>query len=200
MGADTATEAALVTNIAQQATKQMKMHLNWAYERIGEQRMELNRQFIRKPVDVEKIGVDSAAEFETILPELLQVDARFDITPMNESLMRAEERAEANSRFQIVMQAAPVLAALQVNVNAAEEYKRLLKAYGEDDPDRFFSSTPAQQMPGQSAQQGAPEQPGGGVTAPQSIDPAVSPSVGASMSGATPMARQLSMGGGVSNT
>lgn len=217
VGADTATEAALVTNLAQLATKQMKLRLYGAYERIGQQRVWLNQQFIREPVYVDEpamergpsergpladIGIDTAREGQEILPHLLVGDYQFDMQMMTESLSRAERRAEASSRFQVFMQAAPVLAAMGVAVNARRLVEDMLDAFDVEDKDGYFQAAPPPNMqgaPGQP-QSGAPE--GGlpaGVTAPQATDPATSPSVQASLSGATPMARQLSMSGGVSN-
>jgi hypothetical protein len=44
---------------------------------------------------VEQIGLDTRAEFVEIAPYLLQGEYLFDISPMVESLMRSERRAEA---------------------------------------------------------------------------------------------------------
>lgn len=202
VGADTATEAALVTNLAQMAVKQMKTQLFYGYERIGEQRMRLNQQFIRETVFVDTIGLDSAEEQQEILPELLQGDFLFDITPMNESLNRSEKRAEANGRFQTFIQSAAVLAAVNVPMNYKRLAEDLLEAWDVEDKEQYFSAVP-QQPP--AAQGGGPggEAPAtgqpAGVTGTGSIDPAVSPSNQASISPATFSARALASQGGVNN-
>lgn len=201
VGADTATEAALVTNLAQMATKQMKARLYGAYERIGQQWIELNQQFVREPVYAEKIGLDDQSETIEILPQMLVGNYSFDITPMNESLNRAERRSEANGRFQMFIQAAPALAALGVNLNYKALVEDVFDAWDEPDKERYFTATPPAAPPQQQGgQPAAPELGGpGGVTAPQSIDPAVSPSTQASLSPAVFQQRALASQGGSNN-
>lgn len=205
IGAGTATEAALVTNLAQRATIALKEQLNYAYERIGQQRTELNKQFIRTPQIVQQIGLDNEYEQTEIAPYLLQGDYLFDITPMNESLMRAERKAEANSLAQVLMpwvaiqaQLAQAGAATPINTDALLEY--LIEQHDMGDPKRFFSSRPQPPVQQQPQQQGAPD--GGqplGVTGTGSIDPAVSPSAQASVSPETMLAREGARSGGPMN-
>jgi hypothetical protein len=158
-GADTATEAALVTNLAQASTMRLKEQLNYSHERVGQQRTELNKQFIRMPVMAERIGLDSQQEFVEITPMMLNAgDYLFDMSPQAESLMRNERRAEANAKFQMALQAVPVSAALAqagaaTALNFDEFVKDWLKEYGEDVPDRFFSAKPQPQV---SAPPGSP--------------------------------------------
>lgn len=203
-GANTATEAALVTNMAQQSTSKMKAQLYYAYQRIGQQRMRLNQQFIREPVYVEQIGLNQQSEILEILPTLLQGDYLFDITPMTESLMRSERRAEAQALYQIAVQSAPVMAAVQQPWNMKAFGDKLLDSFDIQDKEQFYSSQPQQQLqggaPGQGGEQPAVGQEGpGGVTAPQSIDPAVSPSNQASLAPSVFMQRAGAMGGGIAN-
>lgn len=203
----TATQAALVTNIAQQATVRLKEQIAYAQERIGQKRTELNQQFLRTSIMVEQIGLDTEQEFVEIAPYLLQGSYLFDMAPTVESLMRSERRAEANSMFQTFLQAAQVYALLAQTgaatpLNADEFAKQWLDSFEVGDTARFFSARPqppAAAMPG-AQPLGQPDQPVTGITAPQSIDPAVSPSAQASLSGETHMARLGSQAGGVSNT
>lgn len=206
IGANTATEAALVTNLAQMAVKQMKTQVYYAYERIGCQRLYLNQQFIREPIYVDTIGMDSDREIAEILPFLLQGDYRFDITPMAESLNRSEKRAEANSRWQVATATQPVAAASGAPWNLRAFQEDWLEAYDVQDPERYFTSQQPQQQqqqpPGVDPSQTAPPNSGmppAGVTAPQSIDPAVSPSTQASLSPAVFAQRNLALTGGVAN-
>lgn len=206
VGADTATEAALSTNLAQRATMALKEQLYYAYERIGQQRTELNKQFIRTPLMVEQVGLDSEPELVEIAPYLLQGDFLFDIAPMNESLNRAERKAEANAMLQVAAQIVPLMVPLAqagaaTPLNMDEFVKEWLKANDMDPPDRFFSSKapPVQLTAGQSAA-GQPPMNGGGVTAPQAIDPATSPSSQASLSGEVFLHRIGAQRGGISNT
>lgn len=205
INANTATEAALVTNLGQQALKAMKRQLMYAYERIGCQRLYLNQQFLRPGDLLEQIGLDSETE-QAILP-FFENEYAFDVTPMAESLMRQEKRAEANALFQIVAQTAPVVAALGSPWNVRSFQEDLVKAYEKPNVDRYVANPEPQQQqqtlpPGQpNPAQAIPTigpQPNG-VTAPQSIDPAVSPSAQQSLSPATFMQRNLALTGGAAN-
>jgi hypothetical protein len=203
-GADTATEAALVTNLAQRATIAMKEQLNYAYERIGQQRTQLNQQFIRTPVVAEQIGLDSESEFLTILPQILQPPVRFDIGPMNESLMMSERKAQTNAWYQMFLQALPVHAALsQVNaaspLNADEAFKEWLLANDIPDPERFFSKKPPPPMQPPGSPPGAPAEAAGpgGVTAPQATDPVSSPSSDMTINPAAAMQQTMAKVGGL---
>ena len=200
IGANTATEAALVTNLGQRATLAIKSQIFYAYGRIGEQRMRLNQQFIRQPVYIDYLGIDQQAEQEEILPQLLtDYDYLFDITPMSESLQRQEKRAENQGLFQIIAnsQAVATASGSPWNLKAAQE--RLLDAFDVEDKEAWFTAVPPQGIPGQTGQAAPGPQGQGGVTAPQAIDPATSPSTQASLSPAVFGQRAGAMGGGVSN-
>ena len=151
VGADTATEAALVSAIGQSATKQMKTQLNYAYERIGQQRLELNQQFVRQPVYAEMVGLDNEQEILEIIPEMLQGEFVFDIAPMNESLMRQERSAEANTLAQILFQVAQPAAAMGVLMNAKKIIEDLLEANDIQDKEAYFSAQPQPGVPGAAA-------------------------------------------------
>jgi hypothetical protein len=201
MGANTATEAALVTNLGQRAVASMKAQIFYAYGRIGEQRMKLNQQFIREPVYVEQIGLDGQEEQQEILPYLLQGDYLFDTTPMSESLMRQEKRAENQGMFQVMIESQAVAAASGSPWNIKAGQERLLESYDIEDKEQFFSSTPPAGVAPAASGGGAPSAPEGpgGVTAPQSIDPAVSPSNQSSIAPSVHLQRAGAMGGGVVN-
>lgn len=205
INATTATQAALVTDLASRSIQAQKNQIYMAYGRIGQLRTELNQQFIRVPIMVAEIGLDNEQEMVKIGPYLLQGDYLFDIDPMAESQMRAERRAEAQGLLQMMMQYAPVAASLAgvgaaTMVNMDEVVRHYLEAHDILDQERFFthSTPPAPAAPQQ--QQQAPGQEGpGGVTAPQSIDPAVSPSNQASISPSQFMQRAMASQGGVVN-
>jgi hypothetical protein len=210
VGADTATQAALVTNIAQQATVRLKEQLAYAYERIGQQRLELNQQFLRVSTMVENIGLDTPEELLEISPYLLQGDYLFDVSPMVESLMRSERRAEANSMLQTLLNAAAIWMALAQQglatpPNFDQFIRQWLEGFDVEDIDSYFShkqppaSMPPVPGPSPDGQGAAPVGPPPGITAPQASDPGTSPSAQASLSGATHMARLGAMNGGSSN-
>lgn len=187
----TATGASIVSNLAQRSMDMSKQQIYAAWKKIGEQRMVLNQQFIREPVVAPVVGLDDEAELQVIWPELLAGDFEFTLEPMPDMAMKQEEQASANALLQVVLAAFPVItAAAQMGgakpLNLDAFMEDLLKSYGKEDLQRYFTAAPA---PPQQ-QQGPPGMPGvapigpqaQGVTAPQSIDPAVSPSSGLSMS------------------
>lgn len=195
----TATGASLVSNIAQRGLDLNKQQLYAAYEDAGHQRMSLNQQFIRAPMVVPVLGLDGEEEMREIMPELLAGDYRFKLEPVPDANMKQEQQAAAMALLQSIAQVYPISAmaaqngsATPLNIDAFIE--DLIEAHGHEDVARYFrSSTPAA-LPAAGgggagmAPQGAPEQPMG-VTAPQSIDPAVSPSSGISLAPGTAMQR-----------
>jgi hypothetical protein len=202
IGADTATEAALVTNLAQMAVKQMKTQLYYAYERIGCQRLYLNQQFIREPVYLlQQIGLDTEPEIREILPYLLQGEYVFDVSPMSESLNRSERRSEASALYQVMASTQAVSAASGAPWNLKQGQRDLLESYDKLNAEAYLSDAQPQAPAGQpNPALGQPQDPqANGVTAPQSIDPAVSPSTQASLSPAVFQQRNLAMNGGVQN-
>lgn len=205
VNASTATQAALVTDLASRSLAAQKNQIYQAFGRIGQIRTELNQQFIRTPVVVSELGIDEQQEFSTIIPPMLQGDYLFDVEPMAESQMRAERKAEAQAMLQMVMAYVPVAA--QLAATGAAKFPNIdryvtdwLEANGVKNPEAYFTQQPAPQVgpPGQPQGPGGPEGPGG-VTAPQSIDPAVSPSNQSSLSPEVFLQRALASQGGQVN-
>jgi hypothetical protein len=205
----TATGASIVTQLAQRSIDMAKKASYEAWEQVGQQRMIMNQQFIREPSVAPVLGLDGEEELKVIMPELLQGDFNFEIEPIADALAKQEEQASAQALFQLGLSAVPVVAALaaqgqatMINVDAL--WEDTLKSFGKEDKARYFKSTaPAMPPPAPGAGQGqgggaAPlgEQPQG-VTAQQSIDPAVSPSSNLSLSpvGHLHRAQALSRGG-----
>lgn len=205
LNASTATQAALVTDLASRSIQAQKNQLYLAYGKIGQLRTELNQQFVRVPVVVSELGIDNRQEFSTILPPMLQGDYLFDVEPMAESQMRAERRAEAQGKLQMILTAVPVLAQLaQAGAakfpNVDRYVQDWLEANDVSNPESYFANAtpPAPGPPQPGAGPAGPEGPGG-VTAPQSIDPAVSPSNQASISPEVFMQRAGASQGGAIN-
>jgi predicted Fe-S protein YdhL (DUF1289 family) len=203
--ADTATEAALVSSMAQRSVSAAKINLNYMYRRIGQQMIELNQQYVTEPLIVTAVGADNEYELNEIVPEMLAGDWEFDISPMNESLMRQERRAEAQSLYQLASAGAAAhsmyaQAGLGKALNLDAFMEDVLENYDKNNTERYFI-TAAPPTPPQPGGQPAPGDPMGqqGTTAPQSIDPAVSPSNAMSMSGATAMSRYGASKGGTNN-
>jgi hypothetical protein len=144
------------------------------------------------------------------MPELLAGDYQFEIEPIADALAKQEEQASAQGLFQVALQAAPVIAALAAQgqatmINFDAIFEDMLKAFGKEDKERYFKRTaPAIMPPGPGGSGGGQGAPGGlpgetnGVTAQQSIDPAVSPSSAMTLSpvGHMQRAQALNRGGG----
>ena len=207
VGAGTATEASLVSTLAQRSVTSTKVALNQAYERIGQQMIELNQQYLGDSLSdilVTVLGADNQYEQKVVVPRMLRGDYEFDTTPMAESLMRQERRAEQTSLFQAALQAAPVFAAIAAQkmgrmINLDALWEDLLETYDKPNAERYFSAmTPALQAQGQSGQE-ALGQPTQGTTSPLATDAATSPSNAMSMSGETAMQRYMAGQGGSNN-
>lgn len=204
----TATGASIVTQLAQRSIDMAKKSAYEAWEKVGQQRMIMNQQFVRAPELAPVLGLDGEEEIKVIFPELLAGDFAFEIEPIADALAKQDEQASAQALFQLGMSAVPVVAALaaqgqatMINVDAL--WEDTLKAFGRDDYKRYFkSSAPAVLPPGPGgggAQNpvGAPGEQPMGVTGEQSIDPAVSPSSNLTLSpvGHLQRAQALSRGG-----
>ena len=187
----------------------MKDQINFALQRIGYQRLRLNQQFIRDTQHFIKRGPDGEPVPYSIPPHVFQGDFAYELAPSSESAIRAERRSEAQALAQWATQAAPTWAMAQSPLNLRAFSDKLLEAFDIDNPDEFYSAKPQQppQLPGGGGQNGAPQPegagPGGqpvGVTGPNSINPAVSPSAQGSLAPGVAMARALASQGGLKST
>lgn len=209
IGADTATEAALATNIAQQATKMMREQLNFAYGRIGQHRTHLNQQFMREEIMVEQVGLDNEREMKEIGPLVLQGDYFFDVSPMQEELMRSQRQASANALMSMATQLMMPWTQLSSQGAATpfnwDEFARMwLEAYDDGDIERFFSEKPPMPVGNPGApgggQPGQQAQPSGHGNVTAQPDPSADPSNQASIAPNVALARAMSMSGGANNS
>ncbi len=199
----TATEVSLMANLAQRRLAAQKQQFTVSDTRVAEQWIELNRQFLDEARYVAITGKDGDEGWEMIEPEAFQHgDFAIQIEQMDESMIRQERLAEAQSRLQVALTAIGPAAAIGQPMNLKAYVDDVLEAAGVQDKDRYWSASPQpggmQAPPGAPAPQpGAPPAPGG-VTAPQASD-INAPSNEASQSPEMMMARLLSQGGGPSN-
>jgi hypothetical protein len=195
----TATGVSIVTSLAQKRLAAKRQQFVWAKSRIGEQWCALNQQYVREPRSVPVIGPDGYEAFEEVRPELLQGAFLFETEMADESMVRQERLAEAQSKFQVAMSAAPAMAAMGVPINARAFLDDVLEAYGVTDKDRYYSSTAPALPPAQApASPGAPGG-NGGITNEIAAAGPSSPSNPASMSPAAAMARLGAQSGGAAN-
>lgn len=204
----TATEISLLTNLAQRRLSAMKFQFTMADKLVGEQWIDLNKQFLTEERYVSIVGEDGDEGWVLINPEsFAPLEWRIEVEQMDEAMLRQERLAEAQARFQVAVQAVPVMAAIGQPLNMKAFLEDLLDAAGVSDKDRYFSQMPqpagaAQGQGGASA--GAPglpqlPMPGEqGATAPQAID-ANSPSNAFSQSPVAAQQRMGAMAGGPVN-
>lgn len=198
--ANTATQASLVTSLAQRRLAMKKQSTKWCAKRTGEQWLALNQQQVKTDRYVPIVGKDGELAIETISPLLLQGRYQIDVDQMDESQMQQERLAQASSRLQIAVNSAQVFQLTGHALNLQAFMDDVLDAGGITDKESYYSAAPQQQMqpPPQPPQPGAPGQPTQGVTAPTAAD-MNSPSNEFSQSPAMPMARALASQGGAVN-
>lgn len=176
--ANTATEASLVASIAQRSMTTAKTHWFQTVQRVGQQFIELDQQYVRDPVYVSVLDIDQPQEISEILPEMLQGEFAFSIRPMTESLIREQRRAEATSQFQALSQFVPILAGISMQtggqVPAIDPWALIgdyLDAFDRGPVEKYKMNVqppqPQAPPPGAAPQQNPQQPPGGqGVTNP----------------------------------
>ncbi len=202
MDNNTATAASIFTTLAQRRIAAKKMNYTWAYNRVGEQWIALNQQFIRSDRLVEEIGVDGAPFVKRISPMQIQGRFHLEVQSMDESLMRQERRAEAQAMLQVAINAALPFAQTGTPLNLKAFMDKYLEAFDIDDPTPFYtakSPLPNMQNPGPAAGPPTPPGPGtNGATAPQATD-VNSPSNSFSQSPVAALQQMGAMAGGAVN-
>lgn len=196
---ETATGVSIITSLAQKRLAAKQQQFIWAKARIGEQWCALNQQFIRTPRLIPVIGADGAQAFEEVRPELLQGRYLFEVEMADESLIRQERRAEAQAKFQIAAQSAPVLAATGTPLNLRAFMEDVLDAYDVTDKERYFAAQPQALGPAQAQPAAEANGQPNGVTNPALAAGIQAPSNPESMSPEVFMQRMGATQGGPAN-
>lgn len=194
----TATGVSIITTLAQRRLASKKQQFVWADQRVLEQWMALNQQFVRSPRLVAKLGLDGERAFDSIRPEMLQGDYAVDLEAADESMIRQERRGEAQGRLMVFLQAAPIYAAMRQPLNGKAFMDDYLEAFNVVNKDRYYSAVPQQLPQPQQQQPGPPGAPPMGITSPLAAGP-TSPSNGVSISPEQFAQRFLASRGGVAN-
>lgn len=200
---ETATGVSIITSIAQRLLAMKKTMGNNAHERLLEQFAWLNRQFLTRPRIVEKVGSKGAVAYLSVRPEHFDPEVAFELEPAEESLLRSERRAESQALLQMAEASQMPCMIAGEPLDIAEFVRQHLRAYGIDDPERFF--LPPEQaaqaaaalsggQQGQPAPNGGVPAPGGNGTSPLATGPGA-PSNPNSMSAAVFAQRMGAMGG-----
>lgn len=202
----TATEVSLLTNLAQRRLALQKYQFETADTQVGEQWIELNRQFLTEERYISIVGQDGEEGWQLIDPSTFaEYKWKIDLSQLDESLIRQERKAEEQAKLQVLLQAAPVFAAIGQPLNLVAALEDYLRANGVEDTQRYLSAQPQpgvmQQggmQPGVAGGPPTPDQMMGGETAPQAYD-ANSPSNSFSMSPVAAMQRMGATNGGPVN-
>jgi hypothetical protein len=164
----TATGIQIITDIAQRVIENRKLAYQDAFVKMGMAFLDLMKQFMVEPRTVAILGKGGATAFVEIDPEKLQdaFDVFYDI--QGDSLNRQERRAEAQSLYQMVLQAAPIHAQFASPINLDAFLEKLLVAFDEPNPQKYMQTRPQAQAA--MAPPGAPGMPPG-VGSPAGMNP-----------------------------
>jgi len=184
-----------------------KAHWFQTVERIGQQWIELDNQYVTDPVYVSVLDIDQEQEWKEIMPWMLPGEVNFSVRPMTESLIREARRAEATSQFQALGQFLPVVAGIAMQSQGAipamnpwpiiEDY---LEAFDRGPVEKYqMKATPAPAPQGPPPGSPQQQQPGQGVTNGALAAGPQSPSNPASQSSEVAMAQFLASGQGGTN-
>ena len=155
----TATGIQIITDIATRVIETRKLAYQDAFVKMGIAFLDLMKQFMVEPRTIALLGKGGATEFIEIDPEKLQgsFDVFYDI--QGDSLHRQERRAEAQSLYQMVLQAAPIHAQFASPLNLDAFLEKLLVAFDEPNPKKYMQTKPQAQA--QMSPPGGPGQPAG---------------------------------------
>jgi hypothetical protein len=164
---DTATEASLLTSLAQRRVSAKKHFFDLADAQVGEQFIELNQQFLDQPRYLEIVGADGEEGLQLIDPQQFNsLRFKVEIESMDESMMRQERRSEAIAKLNAVANVVAQMVGIpgQPTPNIKQYVDDILREFGVDDTDRYWSQTPPPQAstaaPGPNGAQAQPGLPG----------------------------------------
>lgn len=201
----TATATSIFTTLAQKRMAAKRRNYAMAEKRVAEQWIALNQQFLTEPLVVQIVGKGGDPDFVKVAPEEIQGRFHVEVDAVEDSFMRQERRAEGGALVQQAAAIAPVMQAIGQPLNMKAFVEDWLYDYDKNDVERYFAQPPQPPIPtgqGGSQPETAPGTSGagpGGVTAPQSIAPEVSPSNQASLAPSTMLSRAISARGGARN-
>jgi len=190
----TATEASLMTTLAQRRVAAKRQFFLEADAEEGNQYIELNDQLLTEDRYLQIVGAEGFAGWKLIKPDVFrQFGFQIEIEGQDESLMREQKRAEKQALYQVAVQAAQVHAAIGQPLNLQAFMDDLLDAHDVRDKARYYAAAPQPMVAGQ--QQGGgqelPAEPGDGLTNPELAAGPLAPSNEDSMS---PVADDQQMG------
>lgn len=195
----TATSQSIAQTVAQRRSQNKKQQMMYAWKRVIQMKASLLQQFVTDTRLVPIIGREGVEAFHAIDPDVIRgIHPDITMTPMSESLMRQERRAEKLALFTNAVQAAPLFQASGTPLHMEMFLQDLLDAYDIPDPGSYYhAAAPQPQQPqgppgagGQNPQGSAPSaqnaippmSPSGGITNPSLSAGSMSPSSPTSLS------------------
>jgi hypothetical protein len=190
----TATGASIVMNAAQQQLAMRKYQAQFGLQDEANMRFKNCQQFYDGNKLVHVLGPEGATAFKDIPIVAIQGDYMFELTPMSESQMRQERRAEASQFAQLMMGFAPLAAAAGKPLDVEAIIKWFAKQWKIEYPEQFFAAQAAalgamQGLQGSGAPSGAP-----GAAAPPGAPPG-GPNLGVTSATAVDASKPSATGG-----
>jgi hypothetical protein len=199
VGNSTATGASIIMNAAQQQLATRKHQAQFGLADEANMRLKNCQQFLDGKRLVQVLGPEGATVFKSIDVLAIQGEYLLELTPMGESEMRQERRAEATQFSQLMIGFAPIAAAAGKPLDVEAVIKWFAKKWDIEYPEQFFAA-PQNAPAAMGAQQalggegsGAPGPPGGapGAGAP----PGTGPNLGVTSSTAVDASKPSATGG-----
>jgi hypothetical protein len=131
----TATGMSIVTSIAERMIKARSANFTWGYAKVAERFLSMMSQFIRQERVYQVEGKGGEVQSVLFSPTDFQGDWTVSIDVMEESMMRQERRAEAQSLMQMAGQLSQVM---PLNMKAFMEL--VLDSYGVQNKEAFFAA------------------------------------------------------------
>jgi hypothetical protein len=168
---ETATGASIVMNAAQQQLAQRKHTAQLGLQRGENMRLKNCQQFLTDKRLVQVLGKEGAAAFKEIDVLAIQGEYLAELTPMSESEMRQERRAESSQFAQLMIGFAPIAAATGAPLDVKQIIHWFAKRWDIEYPEQFFAASAAAlgaqaALPGQGSGSGAPTPGAPGATPP----------------------------------
>ena len=136
----TATGASIVMNAAQQQLAMRKYQAQLGLQDEANMRFKNCQQFYDGNKLVHVLGPEGALAFKDVPIIAIQGEYMFELTPMSESQMRQERRAEASQFAQLMMGFAPLAAAAGKALDVEAIIKWFAKQWKIDYPEQFFAA------------------------------------------------------------
>jgi len=198
----TATEASLLTTLAQRRVAAKRQFFLEADAEEGQHYIDLNDQFLHEERYLQIVGREGFEGWKLINPAVFREFAfQIEIEGADESMMREQRQASKQALYQTAVAAAPVHHAVGQPLNLKAFMDDMLDAHDVRDKERYYAAAPQPALEEQQSPSQAPAEPGtgaegaGGITNPELAAGLLSPSSEESLSPVEPMQQMGAMSG-----